>query len=139
MQSALQAADTRQLVRFADLDDIYLSVSSPEEIPQAIDEVTHLLHDVQAVVALVGHEQPCVLGIHQQMIERARGTLQPDSAHALQGLRFLGARARRDTDDEHQTNGQGSDSGYSNSQLLIHNVLLLQREPVKTIPATNGE
>jgi ABC-type antimicrobial peptide transport system permease subunit len=42
-QSALQAADTPRLVRFADLDDIYVSVHSAQEIPQAIDEITQLL------------------------------------------------------------------------------------------------
>ena len=42
-RSAIQAADNPQLVRFADLDDIYVSVHSPEEIPQGIDEITQLL------------------------------------------------------------------------------------------------
>jgi ABC-type antimicrobial peptide transport system permease subunit len=42
-RSALQAADTPQLVRFADLDDIYVSANSPEEIPEAIDQITQLL------------------------------------------------------------------------------------------------
>jgi ABC-type antimicrobial peptide transport system permease subunit len=42
-RSALQAADTPQLVRFADLDDIFISVNTPEEIPQAIEEITQLL------------------------------------------------------------------------------------------------
>ena len=42
-QSALQAADFPQLVRFADLDDIYVSVNSPEEIAPSMDEITRLL------------------------------------------------------------------------------------------------
>jgi ABC-type antimicrobial peptide transport system permease subunit len=42
-RSPLQAADTPQLVRFADLDDIFISVNTPEEIPQAVDEITQLL------------------------------------------------------------------------------------------------
>jgi ABC-type antimicrobial peptide transport system permease subunit len=42
-RSPTQAADTPQLRRFADLDDIYLSAHSPEEVPQAIDQVTELL------------------------------------------------------------------------------------------------
>jgi ABC-type antimicrobial peptide transport system permease subunit len=42
-RSAIQAADTPQLVRFADLDDIYVSVNSPEEIPQGIEQITQLL------------------------------------------------------------------------------------------------
>jgi ABC-type antimicrobial peptide transport system permease subunit len=42
-QSPLQAADVPQLIRFADLDDIYASANSPEEVPQAIDQITQLL------------------------------------------------------------------------------------------------
>jgi ABC-type antimicrobial peptide transport system permease subunit len=42
-RSALQAADTPQLARFADLDDIYISVNTLEEIPLAIDQITQLL------------------------------------------------------------------------------------------------
>jgi ABC-type antimicrobial peptide transport system permease subunit len=42
-RSAAQLADTPQLVRFADLDDIYISVHSPEEIQPAIAEITQLL------------------------------------------------------------------------------------------------
>jgi ABC-type antimicrobial peptide transport system permease subunit len=41
--SPVQAADNPQLRRFAALDDIFLSATSPEEIPQAIDQVTQLL------------------------------------------------------------------------------------------------
>jgi ABC-type antimicrobial peptide transport system permease subunit len=42
-RSAIQAADSPQLARFADLDDIYISVNSREEIPLAIEEITLLL------------------------------------------------------------------------------------------------
>src|SRR5262249_55046090 len=42
-RSAAQLADSPQLMRFADLDDIYVSANSPEEIPMAIDEITQLL------------------------------------------------------------------------------------------------
>src|SRR5262245_45238123 len=42
-QSALQAVDTPMLIRFADLDDIYISVNSPEEIPQAMTQIKQLL------------------------------------------------------------------------------------------------
>jgi ABC-type antimicrobial peptide transport system permease subunit len=42
-RSVAQAADTPQLVRFADLDDIYVSVNSTEEIPPAIEQITRLL------------------------------------------------------------------------------------------------
>jgi ABC-type antimicrobial peptide transport system permease subunit len=41
--SPTQAADTPQLLRFAALDDIFLSANSAEEIPQAIDQITRLL------------------------------------------------------------------------------------------------
>jgi ABC-type antimicrobial peptide transport system permease subunit len=41
--SAVQAADAPQLVRFADLDDIYVSANAPEDIPQAIEQMTELL------------------------------------------------------------------------------------------------
>ena len=42
-QSPVQAADTPQLMRFCDLDDIYVSANSPEEVPLALDQITQLL------------------------------------------------------------------------------------------------
>jgi ABC-type antimicrobial peptide transport system permease subunit len=42
-KSALQAADSPQLVRFADLDDIYVSANTPEEVPLAMEQITQLL------------------------------------------------------------------------------------------------
>jgi ABC-type antimicrobial peptide transport system permease subunit len=42
-RTAAQTIDQPQPVRFVDLDDIYLSVNSREEIPQTIDEITQLL------------------------------------------------------------------------------------------------
>jgi ABC-type antimicrobial peptide transport system permease subunit len=42
-QAPVQVADTPQIVRFADLDDIYISATSAETIPQAKDEITRLL------------------------------------------------------------------------------------------------
>jgi ABC-type antimicrobial peptide transport system permease subunit len=42
-RSALQMADTPQLLRTAALDDIFLSTHTPEEIPQAIEQITQLL------------------------------------------------------------------------------------------------
>jgi ABC-type antimicrobial peptide transport system permease subunit len=42
-RSPLQVADTPQLMRSAALDDIFLSVNSPEEIPQTIEQITQLL------------------------------------------------------------------------------------------------
>jgi ABC-type antimicrobial peptide transport system permease subunit len=42
-RSALQAADSPVLMRFAALDDIFISVNTAEEIPLAIDEISRLL------------------------------------------------------------------------------------------------
>ena len=42
-QSGIQAADMLVSARFIDLDDIYLSVSSPQEVPQVIRQITDLL------------------------------------------------------------------------------------------------
>jgi ABC-type antimicrobial peptide transport system permease subunit len=42
-RTPLQAADSPQLLRFADLDDVFISVNSPEDIPEAIREITQLL------------------------------------------------------------------------------------------------
>ena len=43
LRSDVEIADRPQLVRFADLDDIYVSANSPEEIPQAIEQISQLL------------------------------------------------------------------------------------------------
>jgi ABC-type antimicrobial peptide transport system permease subunit len=45
-KSAAQAANTPQAVRFNDLDDIWVSANSPEEIPQAIRQITSLLREL---------------------------------------------------------------------------------------------
>jgi ABC-type antimicrobial peptide transport system permease subunit len=42
-QSDVQAADAILMARFTDLDDIYLSARSPQEVPQAIRQITELL------------------------------------------------------------------------------------------------
>ncbi|MDB5331428.1 MAG: transporter related, partial [Phycisphaerales bacterium] len=42
-QSAAQLADRPQMVRFADIDDIWISIDSAENIPQAIRQITLLL------------------------------------------------------------------------------------------------
>jgi ABC-type antimicrobial peptide transport system permease subunit len=44
-ESALQAADTPQMTRFADLDDIWVSAASAQEMPLAIREIRSLLRD----------------------------------------------------------------------------------------------
>ena len=43
--SAAQAADTPTMVRFNDLDDIYVSATSVEEIPEAIKQITAVLRE----------------------------------------------------------------------------------------------
>jgi ABC-type antimicrobial peptide transport system permease subunit len=42
-RSVMEAADNPQLMRFADLEDIYISAYSAEEIPEAIKQMTQLL------------------------------------------------------------------------------------------------
>jgi ABC-type antimicrobial peptide transport system permease subunit len=42
-QSVTQAADTPQLMRFTDIDDIYVSATSPEAIPKAIAQIREVL------------------------------------------------------------------------------------------------
>ena len=44
-KSAAQAANTPQVMRFNDLDDIWVSANSPAEIPQAILQITSLLRE----------------------------------------------------------------------------------------------
>jgi ABC-type antimicrobial peptide transport system permease subunit len=44
-QSASQATDTPQLVRFTDLDDVWVAAGSPQNIPLAIRQVTAVLRD----------------------------------------------------------------------------------------------
>jgi ABC-type antimicrobial peptide transport system permease subunit len=44
-ESVLQAADTPQMRRFADLDDIWVSAASPREVPLAIREIRRLLRE----------------------------------------------------------------------------------------------
>jgi ABC-type antimicrobial peptide transport system permease subunit len=44
-KSAAQMANTPQMTRFNDLDDIWVSATSQEEIPQAIQQITSLLRE----------------------------------------------------------------------------------------------
>ncbi len=44
-QSAIQAADMPQMTRFADLDDIFVSAASPQDIPLAIRQITSVLRE----------------------------------------------------------------------------------------------
>jgi ABC-type antimicrobial peptide transport system permease subunit len=43
--SASQAADMPQLTRFADLDDVWVSALTPEDIPESIREITGILRE----------------------------------------------------------------------------------------------
>ena len=45
LQSAVQAADMPQLMRFTDLDDVWVSANTPQDIPVAIRQITGLLRD----------------------------------------------------------------------------------------------
>ena len=44
-QSSSQATDTPQLVRFTDLDDVWVAAGSPRNIPAAIRQITAVLRD----------------------------------------------------------------------------------------------
>ncbi len=45
LPSAVQAADLPQLTRFADIDDIFVSAATPEDIPGAIRQITAILRE----------------------------------------------------------------------------------------------
>ena len=45
IQSASQAANTPQLTRFADLDDVWVAAGSPQNIPLAIRQINSVLRD----------------------------------------------------------------------------------------------
>jgi macrolide transport system ATP-binding/permease protein len=44
-QSAIQAADMLQMTRFADVDDIWVSALTPQDIPEAIAQITSIMRD----------------------------------------------------------------------------------------------
>jgi ABC-type antimicrobial peptide transport system permease subunit len=44
-QSAIQAADMPQMTRFADIDDIWISAATSQDIPVAIRQITSLMRD----------------------------------------------------------------------------------------------
>jgi len=50
-QSAAQAINMPQLTRFADLDDVWISASSPQNIPVAIKQLTAVLRDRHKIQA----------------------------------------------------------------------------------------
>ena len=43
--SATQAADTPQVMRFADIDDIWMSADTPQDIPVAVRQITTLMRE----------------------------------------------------------------------------------------------
>ena len=45
LQSALQAANTPQMTRFSDLDDVWVACGSPQNTPVAIRQITAVLRD----------------------------------------------------------------------------------------------
>ena len=45
LPSAIQAADMPQMTRFSDLNDIWISAATPQDIPLAIRQVTSLIRD----------------------------------------------------------------------------------------------
>ena len=44
-QSSIQAVDMPQMTRFADLDDVWISAATPQDIPVAIRQITSLMRD----------------------------------------------------------------------------------------------
>ncbi len=44
-QSSVQAADMPQMTRFTDLDDVWISAATPQDIPVAIRQITSLMRD----------------------------------------------------------------------------------------------
>jgi ABC-type antimicrobial peptide transport system permease subunit len=48
-QSTVQASDTQEIVRFSDLDGIWISAVSPEKVSLAMDQITALLRDRHAI------------------------------------------------------------------------------------------
>jgi len=50
-QDSVQAADSPQVTRFSDIDDIWMSADSPQDIPKAVRQITVLMrqrHHIQA-------------------------------------------------------------------------------------------
>jgi ABC-type antimicrobial peptide transport system permease subunit len=85
-RSAVQAADMPQLVRFADLDDIYMSASSAEEIPTAIDQITRLLRQRHRLRA----GEPDDFGIRNWTeASKAMGSTTAVMANALLGVALI--------------------------------------------------
>jgi ABC-type antimicrobial peptide transport system permease subunit len=53
-RSTIQLADTPQLIRFSSVDHIYAKAASAHEVPEAMDQITSLLHERHRI----GPDQP---------------------------------------------------------------------------------
>jgi len=60
-QSAVQAADTPQVTRFSDIDDVWMSADSPQDIPKAVRQVTVLMRERHHIQASELDNQPGTL------------------------------------------------------------------------------
>jgi ABC-type antimicrobial peptide transport system permease subunit len=60
-QSAIQAADTPQVTRFSDIDDIWMSADSPADIPKALRQVIVLMRERHHIQASELDNQPGTL------------------------------------------------------------------------------
>jgi ABC-type antimicrobial peptide transport system permease subunit len=60
-QSAMQAADTPQVTRFSDIDDIWLSANTPQDIPKAVRQITVLMRERHHIQASELDNQPGTL------------------------------------------------------------------------------
>ncbi len=49
-QSTVQAGDVQQIIRFSDLDGIWISANAPDLVPIAMDQVTGLLRDRHGIL-----------------------------------------------------------------------------------------
>jgi ABC-type antimicrobial peptide transport system permease subunit len=60
-QDPIQVADTPQITRFADMDDIWMSADSPEDIPVAIRQLTVLMRERHHIPSSELDNQPGTL------------------------------------------------------------------------------
>ncbi len=60
-QSAIQAVDTPQITRFADMDDIWMSADTPQDIPVAVRQVTVLMRERHHIPPSPLENQPGIM------------------------------------------------------------------------------
>jgi len=60
-QDSIQAADTPQVTRFSDIDDIWMSADSPQDIPKAVRQITILMRERHHIQASELDNQPGTL------------------------------------------------------------------------------